>query len=143
MCIRDRCNREVKTGFLAQYLRKVVDIDKLATGHYSRLVEDIGKRHKGRARDKRRDQSYFLSLVKREHLEFLEFPLGDLTIEEVRKIAKERGLPVWDKRDSQDVCFLIHLLPLTQAQGRSPLESQNPLYLCHLFLPPQPNHPFL
>ncbi|QWK13794.1 MAG: tRNA 2-thiouridine(34) synthase MnmA [Aquificota bacterium] len=101
------CNREVKTGFLAQYLRKVADIDKLATGHYAKFVEYKGKRLIGRARDIKRDQSYFLSLVKREHLELLEFPLGDLTKEEVRRIAKENGLPVWDKRDSQDVCFLM------------------------------------
>ncbi len=101
------CNREVKTGFLADYLRKVANIDKLATGHYARFVEYKGERLIGRAMDLKRDQSYFLSLVKREHLDLLEFPLGGLTKEEVRKIARDRGLPVWDKRDSQDVCFLM------------------------------------
>ncbi|MFN3598202.1 MAG: tRNA 2-thiouridine(34) synthase MnmA [Aquificaceae bacterium] len=101
------CNREVKTGFLAEYLNKVALVDKLATGHYAKLVEHKGERLIGKAKDLKRDQSYFLSLVKREHLSLLEFPLGDLTKEEVRKIAKEEGLPVWDKRDSQDVCFLM------------------------------------
>ncbi len=101
------CNREVKTGFLAEYLRKVADIDRLATGHYARLIEYKGRRLIARARDLKRDQSYFLSLVRAEHLQLLEFPLGELTKEEVRHIAKEYNLPVWDKRDSQDVCFLM------------------------------------
>ncbi|MFN3871025.1 MAG: tRNA 2-thiouridine(34) synthase MnmA [Aquificaceae bacterium] len=101
------CNREVKTGFLAEYLNKVALVDKLATGHYAKFVEYKGERLISKAKDPKRDQSYFLSLVKREHLSLLEFPLGDLTKEEVRKIAKEEGLPVWDKRDSQDVCFLM------------------------------------
>ncbi len=101
------CNREVKTGFLAEYLHKVADIDRLATGHYARIVEYKGRRLIARAKDQRRDQSYFLSLVRAEHLELLEFPLGERTKEEVRLIAKEKGLPVWDKRDSQDVCFLM------------------------------------
>ncbi len=105
------CNREVKTGFLAEYLNKVADIDKLITGHYAKIVEYKGKKLIQRARDVKRDQSYFLSLVKREHIDLLEFPLGDLTKEEVREIAKREGLPVWDKRDSQDVCFLMGKSP--------------------------------
>ncbi|MCX8164668.1 MAG: tRNA 2-thiouridine(34) synthase MnmA [Aquificaceae bacterium] len=100
------CNREVKTGFLADYLKKVADIEKLATGHYARFVEYKNRRLIARAKDIKRDQSYFLCLVRREHLDLLLFPLGEFTKEEVRRIARERGLPVWDKRDSQDVCFL-------------------------------------
>ncbi len=105
------CNREVKTGFLAEYLQRVAEMDKLATGHYARIVEYKGRRLIARAKDKKRDQSYFLSLVRGEHLELLEFPLGERTKEEVRLIAKEKGLPVWDKRDSQDVCFLMGKTP--------------------------------
>ncbi|MFN7065869.1 MAG: tRNA 2-thiouridine(34) synthase MnmA [Aquificaceae bacterium] len=105
------CNREVKTGYLAEYLSKVAHIDRLATGHYAKIVDHKGKRLIGRARDLKRDQSYFLSLVKEEHLRLLEFPLGDLTKEEVREIARGNGLPVWDKRDSQDVCFLMGKSP--------------------------------
>ena len=101
------CNREVKTGFLAEYLKKVADVDKLATGHYARLVEHKGTKLIARAKDKGRDQSYFLSLVRVEHIDLLLFPLGELTKEEVRYIARQKGLPVWDKRDSQDVCFLM------------------------------------
>lgn len=101
------CNREVKTGFLAEYLNKVADIDRLATGHYARFVNHKGRRLIARGKDEKRDQSYFLSLVKKEHLDLLEFPLGELSKEEVRQIAKNKNLPVWDKRDSQDVCFLM------------------------------------
>lgn len=101
------CNREVKTGFLAEYLNKVADIERLVTGHYAKIVEHKGRRLIKKAKDSKRDQSYFLSLVKREHLDLLEFPLGDLTKEEVREIAKMEGLPIWDKRDSQDICFLM------------------------------------
>ena len=102
------CNREVKTGFLARYLRKVADIDRLATGHYAICEEHplLGRVIR-RGVDRKRDQSYFLALVRREDLELLEFPLGNMTKEEVRKIAEERGLKVARKRDSQEVCFLM------------------------------------
>ncbi|MDW8295217.1 MAG: tRNA 2-thiouridine(34) synthase MnmA [Aquificaceae bacterium] len=100
------CNREVKTGFLAEYLKRVADIDKLATGHYARIVEHKGRKLVARAKDRKKDQSYFLSLVRKEHLELLHFPLGELTKEQVRQLAKEKGLPLWNKRDSQEVCFL-------------------------------------
>jgi tRNA-specific 2-thiouridylase len=102
------CNREVKTGFFARYLRNVAQIDRLATGHYAVIEEDprYGRVIK-RAIDKRRDQSYFLALVKKEDLELLEFPLGKMTKEEVREIAYKKGLHVAKKRDSQEVCFLM------------------------------------
>jgi len=108
------CNREVKTGFFARYLRDVAGADKLATGHYARIEKDerYGLVIK-RPRDERRDQTYFLSLVRREDLPLLMFPLGELTKEEVREIAKRHKLPVAQKRDSQEVCFLM---------GRSPGE---------------------
>lgn len=108
------CNREVKTGYFARYLRAVADIDRLATGHYARLVDvpGVGKVIK-RGVDRKRDQSYFLALVRKEDLSLLEFPLGSMTKEEVREIARSHGLEVADKRDSQEVCFLM---------GRSPGE---------------------
>ncbi len=102
------CNREVKTGFLARYLREVAEIDRLATGHYA-LCEEHPRfgRIIRRGVDRKRDQSYFLALVRREDIELLEFPLGGMTKEEVRRIAEERGLKVARKRDSQEVCFLM------------------------------------
>ena len=105
------CNRDVKTGFLARYLREVAQVDRLATGHYARLIEYKGKRLIAKAKDKSKDQSYFLALVREKDLELLEFPLGDLTKEEVRRIAMEYSLPVAQKRDSQEVCFLMGKKP--------------------------------
>ncbi len=101
------CNREVKTGFLARYLQKVALIDKLATGHYARLVNYKGRKLIARGKDTRRDQSYFLALIEAEDIELLEFPLGEFTKEEVREIAQRYGLEVAQKPDSQDVCFLM------------------------------------
>ncbi|ADC90124.1 tRNA(5-methylaminomethyl-2-thiouridylate)-methyl transferase [Thermocrinis albus DSM 14484] len=107
------CNREVKTGFLARYLRNVALIDRLATGHYVRKIQYMGYSLLARGKDTTRDQSYFMALVRGEDIPLLEFPLGDKTKEEVRKIAEEKGLPTARKRDSQEVCFLM---------GRSPGE---------------------
>lgn len=106
------CNREVKTGFFARYLKQVAEIDNLATGHYARLTKDkkYGPVIK-RPKDKRRDQTYFLSLVKKEDLGLLMFPLGNLTKEEVREMAEKYGLEVAQKRDSQEVCFLMGKSP--------------------------------
>jgi tRNA-specific 2-thiouridylase len=101
------CNRDVKTGFLARYLQKVALIEKLATGHYARIVNYKGRKLIARGKDAKRDQSYFLALIKEEDIELLEFPLGELTKEEVREIAKRHGLEVAQKPDSQDVCFLM------------------------------------
>ncbi|MDQ7038354.1 MAG: tRNA 2-thiouridine(34) synthase MnmA [Aquificota bacterium] len=112
------CNREVKTGFLARYLKEVADIDFLATGHYARIedLEGVGRVVR-RGVDGRRDQSYFLSLVRREDLQLLLFPLGNYTKEEVRRIAEERGLEVARKKDSQEVCFLMGKSPGEYLEG--------------------------
>lgn len=105
------CNREVKTGFLARYLKVVADVDRLATGHYAKKVSYKGHTLVARGKDLRRDQSYFLALVRMEDLELLEFPLGDYTKEEVRQMAQRYNLPVAQKRDSQEVCFLMGKSP--------------------------------
>ncbi|RLJ71539.1 tRNA (5-methylaminomethyl-2-thiouridylate)-methyltransferase [Hydrogenivirga caldilitoris] len=108
------CNREVKTGYFARYLKAVADIDRLATGHYARIEEHPAfGRIIRRGVDSRRDQSYFLALVRKEDLELLDFPLGSMTKDEVREIARKHNLDVAEKRDSQEVCFLM---------GRSPGE---------------------
>ena len=106
------CNREVKTAFLADYLKKVADIDRLATGHHA-VIEDhpqYGRVIK-RGKDLSKDQSYFLALIPPESLAILEFPIGGMTKEEVREIAKKKGLRVAEKRDSQEVCFLMGMTP--------------------------------
>ncbi|MGB9874230.1 MAG: MnmA/TRMU family protein, partial [Hydrogenobacter sp.] len=105
------CNRDVKTGSLAKYLRDVAQIDKLATGHYARILEYKGRKLIAKAEDKNRDQSYFLALLERNAIDLLEFPLGSLTKDQVRRIAQEYNLPVAQKRDSQEVCFLMGKKP--------------------------------
>jgi tRNA-specific 2-thiouridylase len=59
-----------------------------------------------RAREAERDQSYFLFATTREQLDVLRFPLGDKTKAETRELARRFGLPVADKHDSQDICFV-------------------------------------
>src|SRR5262249_60075090 len=79
----------------------------LATGHYvaSRALPG-GGRALYRARDPERDQSYFLFATTREQLAMLRFPLGDRSKAETRELARQFGLAVADKHDSQDICFV-------------------------------------
>ncbi len=94
------CNKDVKTAFLGFYLKQAADIDFLATGHY--VIKEDGKIK----RAKEKDQSYFMALVPKQSLEYLMFPIGHMTKQETREIAKKINLPVANKVDSQDVCFL-------------------------------------
>ncbi len=106
------CNRDVKTAFLAFYLNRVSDIDKLATGHY--IVKEEDKNYGTvlkRGKDISKDQSYFMALVPHKFIRFLEFPLGSMTKERIRKIAKRHKLPVAEKRESQELCFLMGRKP--------------------------------
>ncbi len=100
------CNQHVKFTDLLDTARDL-GADALATGHYisSRPTAD-GGRALFRAADPDRDQSYFLFATTREQLDFLRFPLGDLPKSEVRALAREYGLDVADKPDSQDICFV-------------------------------------
>ena len=96
------CNREIKFGTgLAYALR--LGADRYATGHYARTGS--GPRLL-RGLDGEKDQSYFLHEVGATALARTEFPVGQLRKAEVRRIARERGLPVFDKRDSTGICFV-------------------------------------
>jgi tRNA-uridine 2-sulfurtransferase len=99
------CNQGVKFVDLIAFAREL-GADCLATGHYVRRVVngDRAELHKGA--DPRRDQSYFLYGTKREQIDFVRFPLGELPKDEVRRIAAELGLQVAGKPDSQDICFV-------------------------------------
>lgn len=79
-----------------------------ATGHYARIVRDPkgGRARLFAAANVKKDQSYFLSRLSPEQLSRLVFPLGEMTKEEVRQIAAEAGIPVAQKRDSQEICFI-------------------------------------
>jgi len=101
------CNTEVKFKTLLQKAA-ALGCEAVATGHYARVGVDeaTGAPRLLRARDRARDQSYFLYDLTEEQLARSRFPLGELTKPEVREIAREAGLPNWDKPDSQEVCFV-------------------------------------
>jgi tRNA-specific 2-thiouridylase len=100
------CNQAIKFRDLLTTAREL-GASVLATGHYvaSRALPG-GGRALYRSRDEDRDQSYFLFATTREQIEFLRFPLGDLTKAETRELARRFALPVADKPDSQDICFV-------------------------------------
>jgi tRNA-specific 2-thiouridylase len=96
------CNREIKFGVGLAYARRL-GADVLATGHYARIGP--GPRLL-RGADRFKDQSYFLHELTREQLALAAFPVGGMQKGEVRALARERGLPVADKRDSTGICFI-------------------------------------
>ncbi len=103
-CIR--CNERVKFRDLLETARDL-DADCMATGHYIRRIIGQGGPELHRAADGDRDQSYFLFSTTPEQLDYLRFPLGDLASKaETRALAARYGLPVADKPDSQDICFV-------------------------------------
>jgi tRNA-specific 2-thiouridylase len=102
-----RCNTEVKFASLVEKTR-TFGAAHVATGHYAR--KDRGGLDGGvrllKGRDAAKDQSYFLFGLTPAQLETALFPIGDLDKTEVRRIARERSLPVADKAESQEICFV-------------------------------------
>ncbi|MEW5421005.1 tRNA 2-thiouridine(34) synthase MnmA [Amorphus sp. 3PC139-8] len=99
------CNQTVKFSDLLDTAR-TLGADALATGHYVSSHTAGNHRAMFRPADAERDQSYFLYATTQEQLDFLRFPLGGMTKAETRLLAGELGLPVADKSDSQDICFV-------------------------------------
>ena len=101
------CNRHVKFRHLVARARQL-GADCLATGHYARIeVGESGEPFRLlRAVDDRKDQSYVLHTLDQDQLSFIQFPLGRLTKPEVRQLARAFGLPVADKEESQEICFV-------------------------------------
>ena len=99
------CNREIKFGVFRDYAKRLGG-DLLATGHYAQsgTVDGHGALFKGA--DPGKDQSYFLHAVSAEALAETVFPLGDLQKGEVRRIARDSGLSIHDKKDSTGICFI-------------------------------------
>jgi len=100
-----RCNQRIKFGDLLQTARDL-GAAVLATGHYIERRPGPGGPSLWRGGDPERDQSYFLFATTRAQLDILRFPLGSLNKRQTRAIAHRLGLPVADKRDSQDICFV-------------------------------------
>lgn len=99
------CNRFIKLGALAEEAKKR-GADVMVTGHYADVRVVNGQVELRRARDLVRDQSYFLFNVEKKYLNMLRCPLAELSKDDTRKIVQEAGLEIFDKPDSQDICFV-------------------------------------
>ena len=100
-----QCNQTVKFRDLFKFAKEL-KADALVTGHYVVRKEKNGKGKMYRAKDKDRDQSYFLFSTTQAQLDYLRFPLGSIDKLETRKIASKLNLSVAEKPDSQDICFV-------------------------------------
>jgi len=100
-----QCNQTVKFRDLFKYA-KDLKADALITGHYVSRIQKKYHASMYRAKDYKRDQSYFLFNTTQEQLDFLRFPLGEIDKSETRSIAKKLNLNVANKPDSQDICFV-------------------------------------
>jgi tRNA-specific 2-thiouridylase len=123
------CNTDVKFEPLLRMARQI-GAQRLATGHYARIRqnEKSGRWELLRARDESKDQSYFLWGLSQEQLSRSEFPLGELTKEEVRALARRVNLPVAEKPESMELCFVPNgnYVQFIQAYSRergAPLEN--------------------
>jgi tRNA-specific 2-thiouridylase len=100
-----RCNRWIKFGLLLEHAL-ALGAGALATGHYARILRREGRYRLLRGRDATKDQSYFLYTLGQETLRRVLFPLGEHTKDQVRAWARARGLPVTERAESQDICFV-------------------------------------
>ena len=96
------CNRRIKFGLLPDMAARQIAFDRFATGHYARIAETGARLAASRAADASKDQSYFLWNLTQEQLSRAMFPIGELSKAEVRRIAREEGLAMAEKPDSQD-----------------------------------------
>ena len=101
------CNRTMKFGIM---LDKALELGcrYVVSGHYARIRhdEESGRYILYKAADKAKDQTYFLACLSQHQLKHIRLPLGELTKEEVRRIAQEQGFVNAKKKDSQDICFV-------------------------------------
>ena len=102
-CIR--CNDWLKFGKLRDYAHQI-GAEHIASGHYARIKKINGRKMLCRGKDTDKDQSYVLFGIPHDHLQEMLLPIGNLKKTQVREKAKKLGLPVSDKPDSQEICFV-------------------------------------
>ena len=117
-----RCNQYIKFDVLMEKA-KWLDADILATGHYARIDHFPEGYRLLKAVDPNKDQSYFLYTLGQRELEQLLFPVGTLSKTEVRRLAAKMGLPVSDRDESQEICFIPDNDYRSFIGGRIPLEA--------------------
>lgn len=101
------CNSKIKFDVFLKKAINELKIDRVATGHYSRIIESEDNIcHLMRGVDKNKDQSYFLCRLQQHQLSKIIFPIGDLTKYQVREIAQKLKLPNANRKDSQGICFV-------------------------------------
>ena len=99
------CNREVKFQVFVEHARDL-GASCIATGHYARVSRASGAWRLRKGIDETKDQSYFLHALTQAQLEGSHFPLGEMRKSEVRRLAREAGLPCSEKKDSTGICFI-------------------------------------
>ena len=99
------CNKEIKFKAFLNYALKL-GASHIATGHYARLDISNGSFQLRKGIDGNKDQSYFLFMLNQQQLGNTIFPIGEMTKKDVRNLAKEKGLPNHDRKDSTGVCFI-------------------------------------
>ena len=99
------CNKTVKFGL---FLNKAMELgyDRIATGHYARISCEDGRWLVRTAKDASKDQTYMLYALSQQQLSRVELPMAELSKEKARQLAAELSLPVAEKHDSQDICFI-------------------------------------
>lgn len=108
------CNAQVKFHLLFHYAKRLA-CEKVATGHYANIQKEADTYYLAKGKDKKKDQSYFLSQLPQAYFPYILFPLGDYTKTEIRTLATSLDLPISEKKDSQEICFIpdddyIHFL---------------------------------
>lgn len=104
------CNERIKFNFLFRKMLEM-DADFVATGHYAEIKNKAGKFHLYTSTDEEKDQTYFLHSLSQKQLSKILFPVGKFKKPAIRKIAEKLKLPVFDKEDSQGLCFTPEKTP--------------------------------